>query len=90
MSHRESFDEDYQFEVEKTKEGGYSVTMPHQCGSWEILGAEVWSSWDTKPKPENATSDYPNLPKDKNLAITQMELFVKRAEEALNKLKELK
>lgn len=81
--HRNSFEEDYHFEVSKTDEGGYSVYLPHQCDDWEIVGAEYNS------KPENGTDDYPNLPIDKELAVKQMELFVKRAKEALEKLKTL-
>ena len=41
MSHRETFSEDYEFSVGKTYGGGYSVSLPHQCDNWEILGADV-------------------------------------------------
>ena len=81
--HRKSFEEDYEFEIYKTDDGGYSVSLPHQCGSWEIVGADID---DKKVDLEKMTDDYPNLPKDKELAIRQMRLFVKRAEEALERL----
>ena len=91
MSHRNSFTEDYEFEVEK-KEGydefkgifGYSVSLPHQCDEWEIIGAEVKS----QEIPHN--DNYPSNPTSKKLAVNQMELFIKRAIEALEKLKDLK
>lgn len=85
MGHRQSFKEDYEFYVE-TSNGGYSVSLPHQCDEWEIVGAEI--DWD-KVTDEEATDDYPNLPKSKELAVKQMELFIKRAKEALEKLKAL-
>lgn len=80
--HRETLEEDYEFEVEKTRDGGYSVRLPHQCDSWEVLGADLGSE-DTS----TYTYDYPNLPKNKEASVRQMELFVKRAQEALEKLK---
>lgn len=90
MPHRNSFTEDYEFTVTRIedwdKEGvyGYSVTLPHQCDEWEIIGAE-----------EDDESDIPSIgsyvknPQSKLLAVNQMELFVKRAQEALEKLKAL-
>lgn len=81
MAHRDSFTEDYDFEVKKTDGGGYSVSLPHQCNDWEIVGAE--------DKTEENDDGYPACPKDKKLAVAQMELFVKRANEALEKLKHL-
>lgn len=89
MAHRETLEEDYEFSVRLTDEGGYSVSLPHQCDDWEIVGADVWSSWSDEPQPENVTRSYPNLPKDKDLAVRQMELFIKRAKEALVKLQNL-
>lgn len=86
--HRETFEEDYEFEVYKNKEGGYSVCLPHQCDSWEIVGAEVDTDFGNI-KSEIYTDNYPNLPKDKEVALKQMELFIKRAKEALDKLKAL-
>jgi hypothetical protein len=89
--HRSSFKEDYKFSVEKREgyndqEGvfGYSVNLPHQCDDWEILGAEV----EDDEKIE-ALREYPDYPLSKELAISQMELFIKRANEALEKLKQL-
>ena len=82
MSHRETFSEDYEFSVGKTYGGGYSVSLPHQCDNWEILGADV-------DKDESNDGDYPAHPKDKKLAVAMMELFVQRATEALEKLKQL-
>ena len=90
MAHRDSFTEDYEFEVKK-EEGygefkgvfGYSVSLPHQCDAWEIIGAEV----ESQEIPHN--DGYPSHPTSKELAINQMELFVKRAQEALEKLKTL-
>lgn len=88
--HRESFEEDYDFEVYKTEMGGYSVSLPHQCDAWEIVGAEIENQFDGgNPDLSKMTDDYPNLPKDKDLAVKQMELFIKRAKEALEKLKNL-
>ena len=85
MSYRETFDEDYDFYVKKTYRGGYSVSLPHQCGNWEIIGADVC---DLK---EDDTNDggYPANPKDKALAINQMKLFILRANEALEELEQL-
>lgn len=89
MSHRETFTEDYDFEVIKEEgygdfEGvfGYSVSLPHQCDSWEIVGAEVEDKTDSNGR-------YPAKPISKELAVSQMELFCKRANEALEKLKVL-
>ena len=88
MSHRNTFEEDYDFEVIKTVQGGYSITLPHQCDGWEILGADIKQSWGGEKIDESImTDDYPNLPKNKEFCIKQMELFVKRANEALEKLK---
>lgn len=85
MSHRNSFTEDYEFTVEKgaswRDKQGYSVSLPHQCDSWEIIGAED----DSVENDEG----YPALPLSKELAVKQMELFCKRANEALQKLKDL-
>ena len=86
MPHRNSFEEDYEFEVLKNDQGGYSVSLPHQCDDWEIVGAQVDNDFGNI-KSDIYTDDYPNLPKSKELAVKQMELFVKRAQEALEKLK---
>lgn len=87
---RNSFTEDYEFEVTIEKGygdhedvSGYSVALPHQCGSWEIIGAEV----EDQSTPHNGR--YPSHPCSKELAVSQMELFIKRAQEALEKLKSL-
>ena len=87
MSHRNSFTDDYEFTVEKEEgygdfEGvfGYSVSLPHQCDSFEIIGAEVENQ-------RESNGCYPSCPTSKKLAIQQMELFIKRANEALEKLK---
>ena len=91
--HREIFEEDYEFEVIKEEsysdEGlpeGYSVSLPHQCDSWEIIGAGV----DAKNQSIPHNGRYPAHPSSKELAVKQMELFCKRANEALQKLKDLK
>lgn len=83
--HRNKFTENYNFEVYKSGKGGYSISLPHQCGEWEILGAEVDEDDDTEPND----GGYPALPLNKKLAIKQMELFIQRAQEALQKLREL-
>ena len=83
---RDTFTEDYEFEVSKNSKGGYSVSLPHQCDEWEIVGADIDKS---EPQPTEYTNNYPSLPKNKDLAVEQMELFIKRAEEALQKLKTL-
>jgi len=88
MSKRNSFTQDYEFTVTKREDWdnesifGYSVYLPHQCDEWEIIGAE-----DESDIP--SVDSYPKLPQSKELAINQMELFIKRANEALEKLKEL-
>lgn len=88
--HRETFEEDYEFNVMKTENGGYSVYLPHQCDYWEIIGADMKIQGEEgKPDLTIMTDNYPNLPKNKDLAVKQMELFVKRANEALEKLKNL-
>lgn len=89
MGYRQKFDEDYEFDVRKGEEYsdkniGYSVSLPHQCGNWNVLAAE-----DTNSDIKN-TGDYPGLPLSKDFAVKQMELFCKRALEALEKLKKLK
>ena len=89
MSHRDSFTEDYEFEVFKNNQGGFSVCLPHQCDSWEIIGADVDTNFGKIPKDAEYTDNYPNLPKSKELAVKQMKLFVKRTQEALEKLKAL-
>lgn len=92
--HRNSFTEDYKFHVSKEDgyeeyEGifGYSVSLPHQCDSWEIVGAEVENKGDEPNLEHNGC--YPALPSSKELAVKQMELFITRAQEALEKLKAL-
>lgn len=82
--HRPSFEEDYEFTVEKSYGGGFSVVLSHQCDQWEIVGADV----DDDCKEPN-DEGYPAYPLRKELAVQQMELFIKRAQEALEKLKNL-
>lgn len=85
---RESIKEDYKFTVERVQDWknkgvyGYSVSMPHQCDAWEIIGAEA--NDDAEPCVEGRNF-YPL----KTTAIFQMELFIKRAQEALEELKKL-
>lgn len=81
MSHRNRFTEDYVFEVRKTYRGGYSISLPHQCDEWEIIGADDDSI-------ENDDS-YPACPKSKEIAVKQMKLFCRRAKEALERLESL-
>ena len=94
MGYRERMTEDYEFEVEKNEKGGYEVSLPHQCDDWKILGYDGYG-YDGTPDEltheglPNDGQKYPAHPTDKNIAIKQMELFVKRAQEALEKLKNL-
>ena len=85
--HRNKFTEDYEFDVSKIADNegiaGYSVSLPHQCDDWEIVGA------DEDDESVKHNESYPALPLSKDVAIKQMELFIKRAQEALQKLKEL-
>lgn len=86
MAHRKNLDDGYEFRVERMEEYdgeflGYSVSLPHQCDSWEILGAE---------KDENGNENYLSYPKSKEAAIRQMELFIKSANQALVELYDLK
>lgn len=87
MSHRDLFNDDYNFIVEKTepsedKKSGYSVALPHQCDEWQIIGAEDDDS-------QEHDGGYPACPVSKDFAVKQMELFCKRANEALERLKQL-
>lgn len=95
MGYRQTLKEDYEFTVEKTKEGGYKVFLPHQCDEWEIIGFdgteyhdgygdEIWEF-----NGEKVTGTYRSYPIDKNTAISQLELFIKRASEALERLKKI-
>lgn len=84
MAHRENFTDDYEFEVTKTEAGGYSIVLPHQCDNWEILGAE-----DEDFKEKDGGSCLINFPTNKEFAVKQMELFIKRANEALERLRSL-
>lgn len=85
MPHRQDLEEDYIFEVSGPNEyiKGYSVSLPHQCDDFEILGADMCFNKET----EEFSDDSPNLPIKKEMAVKQMELFVQRAQEALEKLK---
>lgn len=89
---RNSFEEDYIFEVIKIEGKGYSVSLPHQCDDWEIIGADIGSrDYGGGPKETDEWVEYGNVHylKDKDKAISYMELFIKRATEALEKLKKL-
>jgi len=92
MAHRQTFKEDYEFEVIKTpltingKECfSYSVSLPHQCDNWEIIGAE---SGDDSIE-HGSGPNWTNCPLSKEFSVNQMELFVKRANEALEKLRNI-
>lgn len=85
MENPETPKEDYNFTVEKNDNGGFSVYLPHQCDEWKILGAGV-SGFE---KTNEYIEYYPYLPKNPKIAIKQMELFVKRAQEALEKLRRI-
>lgn len=87
--------EDYEFRVSK-EEGyddeeagkfGYSVSLPHQCSEWEIVG------WDEKSGEDfeevKHVHNYPAYPVSKEFAVERMELFIKRAQQALEQLKQL-
>jgi len=95
MGYRESLKEDYNFEVIKNDNGGFEINLPHQCDSWKILGFDASGIPDFSNKNaivdgEEVEGKYPASPKNKEFAVSQMELFVKRAQEALEKLKTLK
>ena len=95
MSYRNSLKEDYEFEVEKNRNGGYEVNLPHQCDAWKVLGFDLDADVDYSSKSfitegEEVEGKYPAHPKRKEFAIEQMELFITRANEALEKLKLLK
>ena len=94
MGYRTTLHEDYEFEVSKNTEGGYEVSLPHQCDEWKILGFDADDIHDYGNKSaiiegEEVEGKYPANPKRKEFAVQQMELFVKRAQEALEKLKTL-
>ena len=92
---RDSLTDDYTFYVDKYPEGGYSVSLPHQCDEWEILGFDGTNFKDGFSEDEwvfeghVVVGRYPAYPTDKDLAVKQMELFIQRANEALDKLKNL-
>ena len=94
MSYRETLQEDYEFEVTED-EGAYEVSLPHQCDAWKILGfdgtdyKEGYGNDEWEFEGEKVKGTYPANPMNKELAIKQMELFVQRATEALDKLKQL-
>lgn len=95
MGYRETPGEDYEFEVLKNDEGGYEVYLPHQCDDWKVLGFDGTNEksgfsekgWKFKGLPVQGT--YPGHPTSKEFAVKQMELFVQRAQEALERLKNL-
>jgi len=90
---RESFSEYYEFTVAKKSDKAYSVSLPHQCNEWEIIGADIGSRVyaggprETEEWVEDGGCHYL---KNKDLAVKQMELFIKGANEALEKLKNYK
>lgn len=87
MSYRNSLREDYDFLVLKNPNGGYEVSLPHQCDDWKILGFDAFEPDQAETEPVEGT--YPAHPTNKAFAVSQMELFVRRAQEALEKLKQL-
>ena len=94
MGYRETLKEDYEFEVGKNYDGGYYVNLPHQCDEWKILGFDAdeikdYGSKSAMIEGEEVEGKYPAHPKNKDFAVKQMELFVQRAQEALEKLKQL-
>lgn len=94
MGYRQSPKEDYEFEVIKNHNGGFEVNLPHQCDAWKVLGFETDEVEDYGSKSAmidgvEVEGKYPASPKEKAFAVKQMELFVERSKEALEKLKEL-
>ena len=94
MPYRESLKEDYVFDVRKNDEGGYEVNLPHQCDEWKVLGFDLgdvvgFANRSFITEEEEIEGCYPAHPKRKEFAIAQMELFIRRAEEALETLKSL-
>lgn len=86
MAYRENLLEDYDFSVSKIGEG-YSISLPHQCDDWEILGANMEVC---NEKIMTGNEEYGlNYPKDKEMSIKQMKLFIKRAKQSLEELKKL-
>jgi len=94
MSYRTTLKEDYEFEVIKNDNGGYEVNLPHQCDDWKVLGFDLDADIDYNnqnyiSEGEEVEGKYPAHPKSKEFAVKQMKLFIKRANEALEKLKKL-
>jgi len=93
--YRNSLKEDYDFDVRKNRHGGYEVTLPHQCDDWKVLGFdgtdyhEGFGNEEWEFEGEKVQGTYPTNPTNKDTAVFQMELFVQRAQEALEKLKNL-
>lgn len=93
MGYRNSLKEDYEFEVSKNDQGGYEVDLPHQCDDWKILGFDGtdlhkgYGDEDWEIEGQKVQGTYPSRPTNKEFAVKQMELFVKRAVEALEELK---
>lgn len=81
---RNRIDDDYKFSVFIDDDGGYEVCLPHQCGAFKVLGFEL--DRDDEPNAPYV-GDYPARPTDHDFAVRQMELFVQRAQEALERLK---
>lgn len=54
-----------------TGEYRFEISLPHQCGSWEICGLE----------------DDNNIPWSREQAIKDLELFIQEAQEALEELR---
>ena len=94
--YRNTLREDYEFMVAKNTSGGYEVSLPHQCDAWKILGFDgtnyhecIFGNEEWSIEGVKVQGTYPTHPTDKVVAVEQMELFVKRAQEALEKLKTL-
>lgn len=93
MSYREHLREDYEFLVLRNTNGGYEVSLPHQCDDWKVLGFDAndleFGNKSAIVEGIEVEGRYPAHPKVKEFAVAQMELFVQRAQEALEKLKTL-
>ena len=95
MPYRNTLKEDYEFTVIKNDDGGYEVNLPHQCDEWKILGFDGTDfyegygeeKWEYDGQIVQGT--YPACPTSKEFAVQQMELFIQRAQEALEELKQL-
>ena len=74
---RSARDEPYQFHV-RHNDGGFSVSMPHQCDRWEILG---WENYEGK--------SFEQYPATKEEALDLFSKFLLAAQAAYKELEAL-